>query len=310
MKTNKILIGATAIAISALLTVTGCRKKSNEETPDSETATVTDNNLAEAHSKDITTMGSEAKENGALSSYRIDGNSYVGSITSAPCATVTIDTTVKTFTVNFGTTPCNCLDGRKRSGMLIYNYSASTNNARFPRQPGFSVSVTSNNYVVDSYTINIINRTHTNTTPIGFNPSSTNITWSTSSNLQIKKPDGTTITWNCNRTSELLNTNDPTIYNPTGNFPINWLHGKFKFNGTASGVNAKSENYTVTMSNLILDMNCAPDPLRPHRHPFIQGTLSYTPGTRPTRTVDFGNGSCDFNATVTINGVTYSITLP
>jgi hypothetical protein len=84
-----------------------------------------------------------------------------------------------------------------------------------------------------------------------------------------------------------------------------------KLNGTASGVNARSENFTAIATNLVRDFNCAPDPvLRPHRHPFISGTIAYTPGSRPTRTVDFGNGACDLIATITVNGHTFTVNLP
>jgi hypothetical protein len=45
------------------------------------------------------------------------------------------------------------------------------------------------------------------------------------------------------------------------------------------------------------------------RHVFIQGTFVYTPGIRAARTFDYGNGTCDLNATVTINGNTYPFVL-
>jgi hypothetical protein len=46
------------------------------------------------------------------------------------------------------------------------------------------------------------------------------------------------------------------------------------------------------------------------RRHFTQGTLEHTPGGKATRYIDFGNGTCDDQATVTINGTTYTITLP
>lgn len=319
MKTKSILISSATAGLIAVLFITGCKKKDQqqEEQPDTSYSYVQDHNQAEIYNNDIGNIGMEAKENGTLSNYRVTGNTYVGGITAAPCATVTLDTAAKTFTVDFGTTPCTCLDGRQRSGKLIYNYSASTNGAKWPRQPGFSISCTSQNYVVDSYTVNIINRTHTNTTPLGFNPSTTNITWTISANIQIIKPStagGGTITWTATRNKELTNTSDPTVYDPSGNYPIAWNKVILRLNGTASGTTASGVSYTATMSNLIWDATCTPDPiLRPRRHPFKSGTITFTPSNKPARVIDFGNGSCDFNVCVSIPAYSYTncnVTLP
>lgn len=304
MKTSKMLIGTAAMGMIAVLAISGCKKKDKqEEQPDTSYAYVQDHNLAEITNNDVGNIGMEAKENGTLSNYRVGDNSYVGGIAAAPCATITLDTSTKTFTVDFGTTGCLCKDGRVRSGKLIYNYSASTNGAKWPRQPGFSITCTSQNYVVDTYTVNIINRTHTNTTPIGFNPSTTNITWTISANIQIIKPanaGGGTISWTATRTKELTNTSDPTVYDPSGNTPIAWNKVILKLNGSGSGTTAGGISYTTTMSNLIWDATCTPDPNRPYRHPFKSGTITFTPSGKPARVIDFGSGTCDFNVCVSI----------
>ena len=44
------------------------------------------------------------------------------------------------------------------------------------------------------------------------------------------------------------------------------------------------------------------------RH-IVSGSLALTPSGKPTRYVDFGTGACDDQATVTINGNVYNITL-
>ena len=173
--------------------------------------------------------------------------------------------------------------------------------------------VTSSGYSVDGNQVNIINKTVTNTTPSSVSGQTvytgTNLTWNISANISITKSNSETISWTCNRTKELINSNDNTCYN--GQYVgINWTKAKIKLNGTASGVNAKNENYTAVATDLVRDFTCSPDAAHPHRHPFTSGKIAYTPGSRPTRTIDYGNGACDLNATVTINGATYAITLP
>ena len=175
------------------------------------------------------------------------------------------------------------------------------------------MKLSSQNYVVDGYSVTITSKQVKNTTPLtlptGLNPG-TNLTWSINSNISIVKPSNAgTITRLTSYTKELLNTNDTNCYR--GQFKsIVWTLAKVKFNGNSNGINAKGENYTNTATDLVRDMNCSPFPNKPKRHPFISGKLNHTPGTKATRYIDYGNGACDINATVTINGVIYNITLP
>lgn len=319
MKTKQLLFGLSALVLAGSLALTSCKKKKTEDTtpPDSEQGTITDNNLAESFMNDIVAIGSQGSENGVLTTYKMGLPSNSNGVVSMPmgedylmsasCATLSFNVGAKTFTVDFGTSPCLCNDGRQRSGKLFFDYSVSTNTITpiYYRTPGFKMNITSSNYVVDSYSINITNKTITNTTPMsiptGTNPG-TNLTWNISANVTINKPsNGGTITWSCNRTKELINTNDPTCYGGQA-VPIDWTKAKIRLNGTASGVNASSENYTATMVNLERYFTCKVI----NMYPFVKGQLNFTPGTRPTRYVDFGPGTCDRAATVTISGVTYA----
>lgn len=97
--------------------------------------------------------------------------------------------------------------------------------------------------------------------------------------------------WDCDRTitwtagmGDTIVSND--VYSVTGN---------------ASGINRNGTSYTANIVSAIVKSNsCA----------YIQeGILDITPQGRPTRTLDYGDGTCDNKATVTINGNTYNITL-
>ncbi len=287
---------------------TSCKKKEEQVTQDpadTEQTMTTDNNFAENTVSDIESMGSQVSEDNV----QAKGESVGIILQMSPGATVTVSG--KIITVDFGTGTVG-LDGRTRSGKLIYNFSASTPSALFYRNPGFSMNVTSQNYVVDGYTVTIINKTITNTTPStippGLNPG-TNLTWNISANVSIVKPDnGGTINWTCSRTKELTNTADTNCYHGQG-VHITWSKAVVKLNGSTSGTNANQEQFTATATNLVRDFNCSPFPLRPMHHPFISGTIVYTPGSRPTRTVDFGNGACDGVATLTTKNKTFTISL-
>lgn len=306
--------GLAIVMIGTSLSFASCRKKDKEETvtEDTEQSTATDNNVAESYVADIESMGSQVSDNGSLSTYKTTGASSIEALESSGCAAVTVNNQI--VTIDFGTTGCVGKDGRTRTGKLIYDFSGSASGSTRYRNPGFNMSVTSQNYAVDGYAVNVLNKSVTNITP-GTIPGTTNpginLKWSIAANVSIVKPNnGGTISWSCNRTKELINTSDSSCYKGQA-LPIDWTKAIVKLNGSASGVNAKGENFTANATNLVRDFNCAPDPVsRPHRHPFISGTIAYTPGSRPQRTVDFGNGSCDMAATVTINGHVYNVSLP
>jgi hypothetical protein len=46
------------------------------------------------------------------------------------------------------------------------------------------------------------------------------------------------------------------------------------------------------------------------RRHFTQGSLVHVPSGKAARYIYFGNGACDDQAVVTINGTSYTITLP
>lgn len=310
MKTTKITTALALLFIVGSLTFVSCKKKeAKEETPtetDDEQSTANDNNISENTASDIESIGGQASENFSLTTYKPSDGLQYSSVEAAPCATVTGNLSAKIYTVDFGTTGCTGADGRTRTGKLIFDYSGSTNGAVFYRNPGFKVSITASNYVVDGNQVNIINKTITNTTPL---TSGANLTWSISANISIVKSGGGNISWTCNRIKELINTNDTNCYR--GQFKsIVWSKAKVKLNGSAGGTNSKGENYSAVATDLVRDFTCAPDASRPHRHPFVSGTINYIPANRLPRLINYGSGTCDFNATVTINGTTYNITLP
>lgn len=314
MKTTKrIGLVLTAFVLSFAITLTSCKKKEEDEEPkDTDYSAASDNNTAEWISSDALTMAGQASESGSVSYRQGDNNSVLSS-----CGTVTLDSANKKIYVNFNGGLCN--DGHVRSGKLTFDYSGSTSGAMYYRHPGFKCVVTSTNYVVD---LNAVTLTHTvtNTTPAGFDPNTTNLTWSIGGSVTVVKPNnGGTITWNCTRTKTLLNTKAITYAGTSygaayvdPNTVIQWtpIAGQtvpsaaiISVSGTANGTTAKGESYSFsTLTPLVVNINCAPDPNKPGRHPIVEGSFEFTPGNKGKRVVDFGspNGACDFDCWVTI----------
>jgi hypothetical protein len=305
MNKQKINIAIATVLVVIVTITTSCKKKETVvETPtvDTDQSGAAANNTAENSVSDILEMGSEACDlsgNGNLNNYRSSGTEQSSLLS---CAAAVIDPVNKIVTVTFSGGVCN--DGKTRSGSLIYNFSASTNGATRFRHPGFSMSISSSNYVVNGNTVTINNKTVTNTTPVGFNPLTTNQTWSISANVLINLSGGGNIQWSCNRVKTLLNTSAVYTNSTT---PIIWSNAKIGLTGTASGARSNGETYTANVTNqLVRDLGGCTGVTR---FVFIQGTIVYSPSGKLPRTIDYGNGACDLNATVTINGISYPFIL-
>ncbi len=301
MKRKMMTILCCVIAV-AMLTMTSCKKKEAAAAADSDTTGATDNTLAENTSNDVVNIGAQAADQGSLSSFREANDENVLS----SCATVMRDTVNKFIIVSFngGT----CLDGRTRSGTITFDYHLSPAGAIHYRDPGFTFTVTSNNYVVEGNHVNIINKTVTNITPVGFNPLTTKEKWTIAANISVVKANGNTITWICNRTKTLVNTDSTYTDAAT---PIKWYKAVIQIDGTASGTRVdasnNAESFSATATAMVRDFGCSAG----GRHPWISGTLDYQPPSpKYLRHIDFGPGTCDLNATVLINGHTYDIVLP
>lgn len=320
MNKKHIFPAFVVLALCALTAFSSCRKKENPKPEeDKEIETASDNNVSENADNDITAIGFQLSENsGTLTTFRASGELEKPFLLAAACASITpgytvvgTNTFVNTYTVDFGTAGCTGADGRVRKGKLFFDFSESTNNAKYYRNPGFKMKITSQSYMVDGFAVQINQKHVTNITlpiPPGPNPG-INLKWKIVADIKVTKPDNKIITWNCDRTKELINTDDPLCYNGQ-NVPINWTKAKIKLNGNASGTNSRGEQFTATASELVRDFNCTPNASQPHRHPFISGKIVYTPGDRSARTIDYGNGSCDLSITVTVNGQTFVTNLP
>jgi len=176
---KKTIITSLALAtMSAVLIFSSCSKK---EVVDSDTSAAEDHTQAETHSNDIENIGEQASY-GSMSTYKLTQSQE--SIYST-CATITSyalnNTDNDTLIVNFGT-GCTGLDGRTRSGSLQYIYTAGLHY----RDSADVINVSSNNYVVDGNSINVISKTIKNLGHI----TNSNLTWNISANMSITKANG------------------------------------------------------------------------------------------------------------------------
>jgi hypothetical protein len=284
----KNLFSITIVVTSISLTIIGCKKEKTapSETSDTDTSVAADNSLAEATFNDIQNISDQAA-NGELKFYSPTYNGSISenqSFEKNSCATIKHDSlsTPKTLVIDFGTTNCLCQDGKNRRGQINISYSGKY------RDIGSVHSISFTNYFVND---NEIKGTKTVTN----NGKNTNghTTFSIVVNGQIiKANNGGTATWKSSRTREWLAGEDTKK---------DWTDDVYSITGSTSGTSANGGVYTSTIKTALhRALNC---------NWFDAGVIEINQIGKVLKTIDFGSGTCDANATVTISGKSYPITL-
>lgn len=205
------------------------------------------------------------------------------------CATVTIDpfdtlNWPKTITVDFGDSNCLCNDGKYRRGEIVAIITG-----RY-RDSLTNITITPQNYFVNDNhvegTKSVMNLGHI---------TDGNMTFAiVVSNGVITKPDGRQFQWDSERTRvwvEGEETSWPQI-----------LDDVYEITGTATGITVNGNNFFIEIVNALrIERDC---------NWIVSGTVNVQPLGKPLRVLDYGDGTCDDQATITVNGVVYEITLP
>jgi hypothetical protein len=187
----------------------------------------------------------------------------------------------KTVTIDFGA-GCMGKDGKMRSGKIVTIFTGPI------FVPGSKTSTTFINYKVDSFEVE---GTHT----VENTSTSNNFAW------EIKVIDGKiSNTQNGNWTKW----NSVRDYKQTqGNgTPFYALDNVFEITGNSQGSRSNGNSWTSVITQpVIRKTTCAWR---------VKGEITFTRNSNPNAAVlDYGDGTCDNKATVTINGVIYNITL-
>ncbi len=235
--------------------------------------------ISDGLTEDASNVLDETVENANLSGSR---EPLVCSGTTT-CAQVTISPGAfpKTITLDFGTAGCTSNNGVTRSGIVHITLSDSL------RRPGSTAVMTFENYFVNGYhkegTI-----TWTNTSSVGTRSWHRDVT-----NGRITAPDGRIWSHTSSRDiTQVAGINTPRVL----------IDDAFTITGTGTVTNSNGVSRTSTiLTALHKQVSC--------EH-IDQGTVKYQ-GPNHFATLDFGNGTCDNLATISIDGYpARSITLP
>ncbi len=267
---------AFTVMMAALLMFSSCKKNNPV---DNDFSAVKDDAFAESTFDNVTNLADEAYALSTNGHFKSSDNIFLGD-----CATVTLDTTTFPYemTIDFGDTNCLGTDGRYRRGKIIVTFTG-----RYWR-PGTIITTTFDEYYVND---NQVEGTKV-VTNNGFNDAG-NMNWDIAVNGMITLANGEgTITWNSQRNREWIEGIST---------PFNRWDNIYLITGDAHGERANGLHWTRQITNpLRIELAC---------RFIVSGTVKVIPEGKPVRILDFGDGNCDNEATVTVNGNTYTIYL-
>ena len=288
-----------AIILSGLIIFSSCKKNnvtnSNDPNPGLTVEAAQSDAVSDAQFDDVfnITMGVQASdvgENIGLGTgsgiiYRSSNDLRTQSADSAVrCFSVTVDPVTlhvfpKTVTIDFGS-GCVGKDGKLRKGKIITIYTGPM------FQAGSKATTTFDNYNVDSFHIEGTHEVENTST-------SSAISWTVkiTGGKITNTLNGKWRQWDGSRTHLQVQGNDT---------PYNLLDDVFQITGSGSGSNSDGVSWTSTITDpLIRKFTC----------PWIgQGKIQITRNNNQAL-LDFGDGTCDNKMTITINGISYNISL-
>jgi outer membrane murein-binding lipoprotein Lpp len=276
MKRIKLTLALIAF-ISFSIMLSSCKKNADIQT---ENTTVSqDNSFVEGIYENVSDIADEAYDFSTNNLKSTDGWRHFLS----DCVTVTLDTTAfpRQLTIDFGEVNCLCNDGRYRRGMIIVTWTGRYCEFGTVISHSFENFYVNDNHVEGSKVV----------TNMGLNNNG-NVYFTIVINGTVTMADNTgVITWNSSRQRELIQGYDT---------PGRW-DNIYLVTGTASGTRLDGVSWLSEILNpLRVEMAC---------RFIVSGTVQITPDNLPSRILDYGDGNCDNIATVTINGVTYTIHL-
>jgi hypothetical protein len=270
----KRIILPSAIFVTILAATFGSCKK---EKPDTDTQSAVDNTICEDEF---------GKSMGTVNSYAVMENGVRGSedfLAGGPTVTIdpadTLDGFPVTMILDYGTGIVDPVDGKTRSGKIICVFSDHWLTV------GSAIKVSLVDFVSNG---------------TSFSCDSIKITHSTANSFTQQVFKGVAV--NAGWEGSLQWEGTRTITQTAGILtPLNHLDDVYSVTGSAAGVNRKGKAYTMNISTpLVKRASCS----------WVEsGKVDITPEGLAVRTIDYGNGTCDSQATITINGNTFTFTM-
>lgn len=197
---------------------------------------------------------------------------------------IVIDTlsTPRSILIDFGTDVCEDGNGVVRQGKIFTTFTGRL------RETGTIITTTFIDYSIDGYDVS---GTHT-VSNLGLNSNDNPYFLVNVDNASIVAPDNSfTVSWESTRQREWI----------AGSESLWLVDDEYLITGQASGVNRFGDPFNMTITQPLKITFVCPW--------IVSGTIEATPDDGIVRVLNYGGGSCDNNATITVDGDVYNINL-
>ncbi|CAN5914093.1 hypothetical protein BH11BAC7_BH11BAC7_36800 [soil metagenome] len=269
----KRILLSSVLLIAAVLTIKSCKK---DNPADTETVTATDNSICENEfMRLLPTVNSIAIDESGV--HRNGSGTHVLN----SCPTVSVPDSLNQYPrhmyIDYGAGCTDPVDGKVRKGQIICEFDRPFDSL------GVVITMTFDTFMVGAIRFEgttILTRTgpatFTKRVIDGKCSKSTGEPW------EILFDADRTITF----TSGANSSTDPQI---------------ITISGSNSGTDRKGNTWTSTITTpIVRDLGCTW---------ITKGVVDIIPAGKPTRTIDFGDGTCNNKATITIEGNTFEFTM-
>ena len=279
------LLAILAIAFGLSATMTSCSNEAAVGTDASVMTTASDESQAATVSDAVLSEADQYVTIAANSGY-MAAKSIEGTIVVTPTVTITPKDSItfpKTITIDYGTTGFTGKRGNVLTGKMIVVISDRMWKKNSTKSVTFDNFTVNGNKVAGSKVI----------TNNGLNASKEQSFTVVIKDTMTRAEDGKIVIWNSDRTRTRIS---------NGGTTADASDDEYSISGGSNGINAKGVAYimVITANNPLITYNNYPF--------FVQGSVTMTTEKR-SALMDYGDGTKDNKATVTINGVTKDITL-
>jgi hypothetical protein len=279
-ETMKAMKKLSVLMITALVLfgISSCQKENEQEIADNKMAK--EDAIAEAIFDELGEIADQA--------FRIGGNGTKSNNDDGSrlgdCVTITIDTTSMphVMIIDFGEVNCLCRDGKWRRGQIIVTFTGRYH------QPGTVITQTFNEFYVND---NHVEGTRIMTN-LGPNDEGQPQYETIVDGMITMNNSQAVISWEANHLRTWIEGYDTPV----------WYDNVFLITGSGIHNHSNGGSFVRTiLEPLRRELSC---------HHFVSGIVETVPANRPTRTLDYGDGTCDNIATVTVGNRTFIIRLP
>jgi hypothetical protein len=289
----KNVFGFRLLLFALIILAAACSKKDTASLSSQNSQTANNESIQESSSAELDDMATSALNSNSSAGSRVAATTDGRFCTSTTIVFSSVTSTSGTATINFGTDGCTDANGNVRKGQIVVSWSGGkwwNKGAQIVIEPvGYSI----NGIAISGQ------RTITNT-DFTLTASSLSLSWTVAADHTFTWSDKSTATRDVNMAKTWTHTATEDTYTVSAGPTSNGTYA-------ATGTNRYGDSYVVNITSPLIYLGSC-----------VKANKVFLPvsgiktildaNTQKTFTLDFGNSTCDESFTVTVDGVTVTLT--